>query len=241
MNIRLKALGLGGFLALTTFVAQPVKADDWNKRTEFQFNEPVEIPGRVLMAGKYVFELADNDSDRNVVQVYSEDPEGNLSLVTNLLAIPDYLQQTPDKPVVQFEERAPGAPEAIHSWFYPGENEGWGFVYHKAQNLQTAASVTPASTPAPAPVAAAAKPTLAATPQAKEEEPDTDAVAVEEELSIVQDAPAPQPAAESDTQDSAGPTLPETAGYSYLELAIGLAMLAAGAATVLTARRKSLA
>src|SRR5579872_2351751 len=95
MNINLKALGLGGFLALVTFVAQPVKANDWNKRTEFQFSGPVEIPGRVLAAGKYVFELYDSDSDRNIVEVFSQDPAGNLSLVTTLQAIPDYLEKTP--------------------------------------------------------------------------------------------------------------------------------------------------
>jgi hypothetical protein len=39
-------------LALATFVAQPVKADDWNKRTEFQFSSPVEIPGRVRVSHK---------------------------------------------------------------------------------------------------------------------------------------------------------------------------------------------
>ena len=72
MNIRLNALCLGGFLALTSFLAQPVKADEWNKKTEFQFSAPVEIPGKVLAPGKYVFQLVDSDSDRNIVQVFSE-------------------------------------------------------------------------------------------------------------------------------------------------------------------------
>jgi hypothetical protein len=166
MNIKLKAFGLGGFLALATLVAQPVKADDWNKRTEFQFSGPVEIPGRVLPAGKYVFELADSESNRNTVEVFSENPAGNLSPVTTVLAIPDYLVQTPDKPVVHFEERTPGSPEAIHSWFYPGENTGWEFVYPKTKTAETAANTTPAVTPAP--VAAATAPTLPAPPQAQE-------------------------------------------------------------------------
>ena len=240
MNIKLKAFGLGGFLALATFVAQPVKADDWNKRTEFQFSSPVEIPGRVLPAGKYVFELADSDSDRNLVEVFSEDPAGNLSLVTTLMAIPDYLEQTQDKPIVHFEERAAGSPEAIHSWFYPGESTGWEFVYRKPQTLETAASTTPAATPAP--VAAAPAPTLPASPQVQEEQGITDEVAVQEEISIAQDDPsAQQPTADADTQDSADRTLPETAGYSHLELMIGLAMLAGGGVTVLSSRRKSLA
>jgi hypothetical protein len=30
-------------------MAQPVMADEWNKKTEFQFSGPVEIPGKVLI------------------------------------------------------------------------------------------------------------------------------------------------------------------------------------------------
>src|SRR5215470_14496819 len=69
MNIKLTALCLGGFLTLTSFVARPALADEWNKKTEFQFSAAVQIPGRTLAAGKYVFQLADSDSNRNIVRV----------------------------------------------------------------------------------------------------------------------------------------------------------------------------
>ena len=133
MNIKLITLCLGGLFALTSFVARPVSADEWNKKTEFQFSAPVQIPGRTLAAGKYVFQLADSKSDRNIVQVFSEDSHGNESLLATLMAVPHYIEQTPDKPIVHFEERPSGAPEAIHSWFYPGENTGWEFVYPQTQ------------------------------------------------------------------------------------------------------------
>jgi hypothetical protein len=132
MNTRLTTLCLTGFLALTSFVARPLLADEWNKRTEFQFSAPVQIPGHTLAAGKYVFQLADSDSDRNVVQIFSEDSAGRQNLVTTLMVVPDSLDETPDKPVVHFEERPSGSPEAIHSWFYPGESTGWEFVYPNA-------------------------------------------------------------------------------------------------------------
>src|ERR1700704_1316098 len=167
MNIRLNALCLGGFLALTPFLAQPVVADEWNKKTEFQFSEPVAIPGKVLPAGKYVFQLVDNDADRNIVQIFSEDSNGKESLVATLIAIPDYVSETPDKPVVHFEERPSGTPEAIHSWFYPGENTGWEFVYPKGEALQTSANATPA----PATVTEAATPSLPEAPQVQQVEP----------------------------------------------------------------------
>ena len=133
MNIKLNAFCLSGLIALGTFLSQPVKADEWNKRTEFQFSVPVQIPGKVLAPGKYVFQLADIQSSRTVVQVFSEDAGGHDTLVTTVLAVPDYVYDTPDKPTVQFEERRSGNPEAIHSWFYPGDNTGWELVYSGAE------------------------------------------------------------------------------------------------------------
>ena len=129
MNSTLKALCLTGSLALSLFVTKPAMADEINKRTEFQFSESVQIPGKVLAPGKYIFELSNDLSDRNIVQVFSEDSNGNLSLVESVLTIPDYTSNIPNKPIVRFDERPSGTPEAIHSWFYPGENTGWEFVY----------------------------------------------------------------------------------------------------------------
>src|SRR5258708_10450284 len=171
MNIKLNALCLGGVLALTALLAQPVLADEWNKKVEFQFSAPVEIPGHVLAPGKYVFQLMDSESDRNIVQVFSEDSQGKDTLIATLLAIPNHVAETPDKATVQFEERQAGTPEAIRSWFYPGENTGWEFVYPKGETAHTAANMTPASA---APVKAAATPSLPAAPQIQVAEPTTD-------------------------------------------------------------------
>ncbi len=129
MNSSLKVLWVGGLLALTSFITKPAMADEWNKRTEFTFSGPVEIPGNVLTPGKYVFEIAKSDSNRNTVLVYAEDSNGKESLITTILAVPEQASKIPDKPIVQFEERPAGSPEAIHSWFYPGDQTGWEFVY----------------------------------------------------------------------------------------------------------------
>lgn len=139
MNIKWNVVLISGFLALTSFLAQ-AKADEWDKKTEFTFSAPVQIPGKVLAAGKYVFELADSQSDRNIMQVFSEDVDGHQSLVATVMAVPDYMTDTPDKPIIHFEERNGGSPEAIHNWFYPGDNAGWQFVYNKEQQSQEANS-----------------------------------------------------------------------------------------------------
>jgi hypothetical protein len=139
MNIKLNAAWLGGVLALSSFLSQPVRADEWNKKTEFQFSAPVQIPGRTLAPGKYVFELADSSSDRNIVQVFSKAADGKETLVNTILAVPDYTMKTPDKPAIHLEERRSGNAEAIHSWFYPGDNTGWQFLYPRRTSQGTSA------------------------------------------------------------------------------------------------------
>src|SRR5712692_3926987 len=134
MTIRFNAMWLSASLALMGSMIAPAIADEWNKETKFEFSEPVEVPGKVLTAGKYVFKLADSEPDRNLVQIFSEDANGNQKFVATIPAIPDYREDTPDKPIVQFEERPSGSPEAIHSWFYPGDNTGWEFVYPKDEH-----------------------------------------------------------------------------------------------------------
>ena len=112
MKIRFNTLYFGAALTLMGATITPMRADEWNKETKMEFSEPVEVPGKVLAAGKYVFKIADSESDRNVVEIFSEDANGNQKLVTTILAIPEYREETPDKPVVQFEERSSGSPES---------------------------------------------------------------------------------------------------------------------------------
>jgi hypothetical protein len=112
-----------------------VHADEANKRTLFTFNAPVEIPGQVLTPGKYVFKLLNSTANRNIVQVFDKDER---HLIGTFLTIPDYRMTAPSKPLITFEERPAGTPEAIKSWFYPGDNMGNEFVYPKARAVQLA-------------------------------------------------------------------------------------------------------
>jgi hypothetical protein len=245
MQGRLKALYLSGSLALSVFMTKPVMADDWNKRIDFQFSAPVEIPGKVLAPGKYVFELLNSDSDRNIVEVFSEDSAGNQSPVAIIQAVPAYTENIPEKPIIHFEERPSGSPEAIHSWFYPGEHTGWEFVYPKGNSLEASANTTPASAPVataatPAPVTTASAPSPSPTRQVREQVPAPQVAVVKEEVLIAQnDAPTQLRSQDTGTQNSTSQSLPETAGYSGLELMAGLAMLSGGMAFVFVSRRKS--
>lgn len=132
-----RAFALIFCLALLFAVAMSsfLMADEWDKATKLTFSEPVEVPGVVLPTGTYWFTLADNESDRNIVEIWNDD---RTKLITTILAIPDYRLHPTGKTVVHFEERPSDQPEAIHSWFYPGDNYGQEFVYPKTRATQLA-------------------------------------------------------------------------------------------------------
>jgi hypothetical protein len=209
------------------YLVTPGRADQWDKQTTFRFNQPVEVPGHVLVPGTYVFRLADLSSDRDVVQIFSEDKRGMDHLITTVMAIPTYLVKTPEKPEVTFEERRNNNPEAIHTWSYPGDNYGWEFLYPKAQNLQVAANTTPAPAISPAPAAPAPQPAVA---QKAAPRPAAAPVTPKSpEPLIAQNHP---PAAPSPVEPSARRELPKTASGLPLAAALGLLMLAGGVAVL---------
>ncbi len=111
------------------------KADEWNQKTVFTFNEPVEIPGQVLDRGTYTFKLMDSMADRDVVGVYNKDETHCYGM---FLVIPDERLKPTAKPIITFEERAADSPEAVRAWFYPGDDFGNEFVYPKVKAVELA-------------------------------------------------------------------------------------------------------
>jgi hypothetical protein len=97
-----------------------------DQKTIVTFNQPVDIPGKVLTPGTYVFKLLDTAGSREVVQVLDKDEK---RVIATFLAIPTEMPKPPEKPFIRFKEQAPGAPPAIEAWFYPGDNIGHEFVY----------------------------------------------------------------------------------------------------------------
>jgi hypothetical protein len=129
---------LCGAAMLAACLAPAAHADEWTKLTYFTFSAPVELPGVVLPAGTYKFELADPDASRRVVRI--SDKEGG-KIHGTFLSIPDQKLQPSDKPLVMFREAPAGAPEAVKAWFYPGETTGYEFVYPHDQALKIAKAV----------------------------------------------------------------------------------------------------
>lgn len=126
---------LCGTAALVAFLAPGAHADEWNKRTYLTFSGPVQIPGATLPAGTYTFEIANPDMTRHVIRVSEKDSGKPIGL---FMTIPNDRRDPPDDNLIMFSERAAGAPQAIQTWFYPGDRIGEEFVYPKNQAVAIA-------------------------------------------------------------------------------------------------------
>jgi len=236
-----------------------VSATEWDKKTIITTDEAMQLPTTTLPPGTYVIRLADSDSNRHIVRFFDKDEK---HVITTIQAIPNERVRPTGKSVFAFWEVPAGQPKALRAWFYPGDNFGQEFAYHKqdadriaasnnhatvpvgeydaeASKTETAATTAPAAEPAPepAPVAepapAPAPVEVAAAPQAPPPAPDVTSVEV---------APAPAPvvdrddARKTDRDDVriSADRLPKTASNMPLFGLIGL--LAVGAALALRVR-----
>ena len=236
LKLSLMLLSLGVFIMSAPMSA---RADEWNKATKLTFNRPVEVPGMILGPGTYVFKLADL-SDRNVVQIFNADES---HLYEDVLAIPAYRETLTDKAVVIFEERAKGAPEAVATWFYPGDNYGEEFVYPKAApQVASLTTVNPAASPATRmkPAAPEQQVNKPAVQPAAAAAPETEPVVVAQNSTPAKPsatpaaAPSPAPA-----QKHAAKKLPKTASPMPTLILIGLLSLGGSAGIRLLSKRSA--
>ena len=112
----LVSIALGVFITCAMMIA-PAKADVWNQQTKVTFSQPVEVPGRTLPAGTYWFVLANSDTDRNIVQIFSQDWS---TLYATVLTVPSERLSPPDDTLLTLAERESNGTPALVKWFYPG-------------------------------------------------------------------------------------------------------------------------
>jgi Protein of unknown function (DUF2911) len=135
MNVRNTLFVLG--LSLAVIITLPVvHVDDWNQTTRFTFSQPVQIPGQVLPAGTYRFQLANTDN-RHLVQIFREDR----SLVATLYSVPRMRDSRGAEVAITLADRGKMHPQATVAWFFVGEAEGHEFVYPKQEKQELAHSL----------------------------------------------------------------------------------------------------
>ncbi|MGA7624130.1 MAG: hypothetical protein WB630_01175 [Candidatus Acidiferrales bacterium] len=129
------------FVLAGLIVAPGAHADQANQETRVTFSQPVQIPGRVLPAGTYVFVLPDEINDHFQVRIFNAD---RTMLIATLQTADAERSKPADNTVFGFAERGSAQPEAIVTWFYPGETSGHEFLYPKQveKELASAKQVT---------------------------------------------------------------------------------------------------
>ena len=125
MKIHKSYIAVGMIIAFTLMFELAAHADESDQATQITFSQPIQVPGKVLPAGTYVFKLLDSN-DLTLVAIFNAD---ETHLITTVRGISDSRMETPDKAILQLEERPSGQPEALKAWFYPGDNSGVEFSY----------------------------------------------------------------------------------------------------------------
>jgi hypothetical protein len=128
-----------GLLFLLAFlIATPAaRADESDQATRVTFSQPVQVPGRVLPAGTYVFELPSDVTQHYLVRIFNAD---HTALYATIFTISAERQQATGDTAFTFAERGSAQPEAIVTWFYPGDTTGHQFLYPKQVEKELASA-----------------------------------------------------------------------------------------------------
>jgi len=135
MRIHKIYIAIGLVLAFSLFFELAAHADEMNQETICTFNEPVQVPGPVLPAGTYRFELLNADSEQGIVQIFNADHSKLFATVQTISA--ERTEPTGDTTITLAQPEA-GKVGALVKWFYPCDDIGHEFVYPKPQELQIA-------------------------------------------------------------------------------------------------------
>jgi hypothetical protein len=135
MKINKGYIAVGLVIAFALFFELAAHADESDEATFMSFSAPVQIPGHVLSAGTYLFELADHGSEPNVVQVFSSDR--TVLYGTFLTVATERQDPTGDTSVTLAESESGGTPVLV-KWFYPGRDIGNEFVYSEQTEKELA-------------------------------------------------------------------------------------------------------
>ena len=100
---------------------------DMRRTTYFTFNRSVQLPGVVLPAGTYIFEVLNPESSADIVTVLSRDrKQVFLTKFTRTVYRP---QQGKLDSTISLGETASGNPPAVKAWYPRFETRGREFIY----------------------------------------------------------------------------------------------------------------
>ncbi len=124
MNRLFTLAALGVFVAGAMLVPK-AKADEWDRKTVININEPMDVEGTVLVPGTYVVKLADSNSDRHIVEILNAD---QTHLVATAITVSAFRLTPTDNAKFTFYESTPHAPMVLRNWYFAGSEDGESFA-----------------------------------------------------------------------------------------------------------------
>jgi hypothetical protein len=135
MKINKGYIAVGLIIAFALFFELAAHADESDQATTITFSQSIQIPGQILPAGTYLFKLANSNSDRNVVQIFSSDRTHlYATLETTATERPNPTGHT----TVTLADQGAGKPDILLKWFYPGSLTGNEFQYSDQKEKELA-------------------------------------------------------------------------------------------------------
>jgi hypothetical protein len=135
MKINKGYIVVGLIIAFTLFFELAAHADESDQATTITFSQAIQIPGKVLPAGTYLFKLADSDSNENIVQIFNAD---RTVLYATLQTVSTDRQEPTGHTAVVLAKQGAGQPDALLKWFYPSRETGNEFLYPKQKEKELA-------------------------------------------------------------------------------------------------------
>jgi len=130
-----KVFAVLGLALASLMVLSNAHASELDQTTKLTFSQPVQIPGQILPAGTYWFVVEDPTSDSKIIRIFSEDR--STARATLLTASSEHLRPS-EGTEITFANGRSMQPQAIVTWFYPGETIGHEFLYSKQERKEMA-------------------------------------------------------------------------------------------------------
>jgi hypothetical protein len=136
----LQRITLALFLAVgasNSFQANPAP-EQWSRKSIITLTDRSEVPGLVLEPGTYVLRADEAYSAiRTTIQVLNADES---QVLATFIAVPDHERNPDYDTAFTYFDGITDGPKPIHTWYYPGEMNGFEFVYSKARAKEIAKS-----------------------------------------------------------------------------------------------------
>ena len=116
---------------------QDARAFESNRKTFFTINQPVRIPGNIILPpGKYVMKLMDSTM-RGVVRIMDAN---ETKVYTTFFAVPEELLNPAEEARLVLAESPKGSPQQLKGWYYPGLTTGFEFPMVSPKPVQQASN-----------------------------------------------------------------------------------------------------